>query len=335
MPRAPDFWRHDCAAARLLAPLGWLYGSVAARRLRRDAPRAPLPAIVVGGLTVGGDGKTPLVIALAGLLVEAGERPALLTRGYGAKPGLRPGAKPGAGSFVVAAGDSAATTGDEALLLARHALTIVGADRAASAELARQRGATVLILDDGFHSRRLAPDLALLTIDSDYGAGAGRCLPAGPLRAPLRDQFDAADALVIIGDGDAGLALAESGAKPAFRATVTGTGQDFKGRRVVAFSGIARPEKFFATLAAAGAEIVSRRAFADHHRFSAAEMATLAALADARQATLVTTEKDAVRLPPDAPRVGTLSVQLTFADADEVRAALAAALDAARLSRAS
>jgi tetraacyldisaccharide 4'-kinase len=327
LPRAPDFWRHDGAAARLLAPLGWLYGSVAACRLRRDAPRAPLPAIVVGGLTVGGDGKTPLVIALASLLVEAGERPALLTRGYGARREAAP--------FVARASDSVEKTGDEARLLLRHALTIVGADRAASAELARQRGATVLILDDGFHSRRLAPDLALLAIDSDYGAGAGRCLPAGPLRAPLRDQFDAADALVVIGDGDAGRTLAESGAKRAFRATVTGTGQDFKGRRVVAFSGIARPEKFFATLAAAGAEIVSRRAFADHHRFSAAEMATLAALADAHQATLVTTEKDAVRLPPDAPRVDTLPVQLTFADAGEVRAALAAALDAARLSRAS
>lgn len=326
MPRAPGFWREDGAVARLLAPLGGLYGALAARQLRRPAPRAALPTIVVGGLTTGGDGKTPLVIALAEILAGMGDRPALLTRGYGARArGRTP--------FVVRCDDSVEETGDEARLLARHGLTIVGADRAASAELARQMGATALILDDGFHSRHLAPDFAVLAIDAEYGAGNGRCIPAGPLRAPLQAQLDAADALVLIGEGAAGASLAE--VKPSFRAAIVTEEKKFSGERVVAFAGIGRPEKFFSTLTAEGAEIVARRAFADHHRFSADEIAELAALSRRHGAKLVTTEKDAVRLAPAALDVETLPIRLVFADENSVAAALAAALEAARLSRAS
>ncbi|HEY8162996.1 MAG TPA: tetraacyldisaccharide 4'-kinase [Methylocystis sp.] len=324
--RAPEFWRADGTASRILSPLGHLYGAIARRRLQREAPRAALPTIVVGGLTSGGDGKTPLVIALAKLLAERGERPALLTRGYGKSSGRST-------PFPVSPGDDAATAGDEAVLLSRCALTIVGADRAASAKMARELGATLLILDDGFHSRRLAADLTLLVIDSDYGAGNGRCLPAGPLRAPLPAQLQAADAALIIGDGVAGRIFEAKNRKPVFHARIIPE-KTLAGARVIGFAGIGRPEKFFRALAEAGAEVVATRAFPDHHRFSVRDIAGLAELGRRYGAKLVTTEKDAVRLPPGVV-CDILPIGLGFREPGAFLETLVAALRRARLSRAS
>lgn len=314
--------------SRLLSPLGAIYGRVARARLSRDAPRAPLPTIVVGGLTTGGDGKTPLVLALARLLAARGEKPALLTRGFGRK---RETAQPIAVDLNRHHADDA---GDEALLLARAALTIVGADRLASAALAQRRGATCLILDDGFHSRRVAADLALLAIDADYGAGNGRCLPAGPLRAPLDAQLAAADMLVVIGDGARGTAIAEGAHKPYARARLVAdaeAAEALKGARVVAFAGVARPEKFFRALEACGTEIVARLPFGDHHRFTDNDYATLSALRLKFGAHLVTTEKDAARIGARMATLGasTLPVTLAFDDVGALDATLS------RLNRAS
>ncbi|WP_330084274.1 tetraacyldisaccharide 4'-kinase [Methylocystis iwaonis] len=328
--RAPQFWRTDGVASRLLSPFGFLYGALARGRLARETPRAALPTIVIGGLTAGGDGKTPLVIALAQMLAAQGERPALLTRGYGKRGGR---CEP----FAVSSGDVAAEVGDEAVLLSRHALAIVGADRAASAALARELDATLLILDDGFHSRRLSPDLSLLAIDSDYGAGNGCCLPAGPLRAPLDAQIAAADALILIGAGATGRMLAASCAKPVFQARIVPEPQSAKalaGSRIIGFAGIGRTEKFFKSLAETGAEVAATRAFPDHHRYGECDLTELTALARWHDATLVTTEKDAVRLPPAFP-AETMPISLTFAEPEALTAMLDAALSRARLSRAS
>lgn len=328
--RAPEFWRTEGAASRLLSPFGHLYGALARGRLAHKAPRAALPTIVVGGLTVGGDGKTPLVIALAKLLSAQGERPALLTRGYGRRGGR---AEP----FAVSPKDDVTTAGDEALLLSRHALAIVGADRAASAALAHELGATLLILDDGFHSRQISPDLSLLAIDSDYGAGNGRCLPAGPLRAPLDAQIGAADALIVIGGGAAGQALSKSCTKPVFPARVVPeprAAETLAGRRVIGFAGIGRPGKFFQSLAETGAEIVAKRGFPDHQRYGENDLAELTALARRHDAALVTTEKDAVRLPP-ALAAEVLPISLAITEPEALLATLDAALSRARLSRAS
>ncbi|WP_442754477.1 tetraacyldisaccharide 4'-kinase [Methylocystis sp. JAN1] len=327
--RAPEFWRADGILPRLLSPLGAAYGAVATKRLLRRPPCAALPTVVIGGLTAGGDGKTPTAIALAGMLAANGEKPALLTRGHG-----RPlGARPEPFAVDLAKHDSDAT-GDEALLLARHALTIVGADRAESGRLARALGATVLVLDDGFHSRRLAADLSLLVIDAAYGAGAGRCIPAGPLRAPLAAQLAAADALVVIGDGAAGRDLARRRAKPVFNASIVpdeATAGRLQGARVVAFAGTGRPEKFFDTLKEAGADIVATRRFSDHHRFSEAEISCLAALQQRFCARLVTTEKDAVRLRGSALSFDVLPIGLAFENSDALSAAMAEALERGRL----
>lgn len=312
--RAPAFWREDGAAARLLSPLGALYGDIARKRLARDAPRANLPTIVIGGLTAGGDGKTPLAIAIARRLKAAGERPALLTRGYRRRRG-------GTSSFVVdVTRHGADEIGDEALLLACVAPTIVGADRLASADLAQRLGATVVILDDGFHSRRVAPDLTLIAIDSDYGAGNRRCIPAGPLRAPLDAQLAAADMLVIVGDGERGREIAARANKPILAARLApdaNAADAMQGARVVAFAGIARPEKFFNLLEASGADVAARVSFGDHRRFTQRDYATLSMLRRAHGARLVTTEKDAARIGGQLATLGvdTLPVTLVFDDA--------------------
>lgn len=335
--RAPGFWRADHVASRLLSPLGSIYGAMAARRLRRDPARAALPTIIVGGLTAGGDGKTPLAITLAKLLAAQGERPALLTRGFGRAPSLS-GTDLRAPHIVEPEEDDADLVGDEALLLSRHGLTIVGADRAAGAALARATGATVLILDDGFHSRRLAPDFGLLAIDSDYGAGNGRCIPAGPLRAPLDAQLAAADGLVIIGDGAAGRAVAARAARPVLRAHIVPDAriaQELKGARVVAFAGIGRPEKFFRTLRAAGADIVATKSFPDHHRFSDADLAELDRLRRGNDARLVTTLKDAMRLDRRGLDVCALPIGLALQETNALEALLATAVARARKLRAS
>ncbi|PPD46165.1 MAG: tetraacyldisaccharide 4'-kinase [Methylocystis sp.] len=329
--RTPDFWRAEGLASRLLSPIGALYGAIAQRRLRRAAPRAALPTIVVGGLTTGGDGKTPLAILVAQLLESQGETPAVLTRGYG---GRRDHAAP----FVVEPRARSDLVGDEALLLADHALTIVGVDRAASAGLAREKGATVLVLDDGFHSRRLAPDMTILAIDADYGAGNGRCIPAGPLRAPLDAQFAAADALVLIGDGAAGKAIAARAAKPVFEAHTVPDWQiahELKGARVVAFAGIGRPAKFFETLRETGAEVVATRSFPDHHRFSDADLAELAELRRKHGGRLVTTMKDAMRLHHQGLDVCALPICLSVQNIEGLAGTLTDALARARVSRAS
>lgn len=312
--RAPGFWRDDGAAARILSPLGALYGVIARSRLTRTAPRANLPAIAVGGLTAGGDGKTPLAIALAQRLHAAGERPAFLTRGYGRR---RSETSP----FAVDVNrHDADDVGDEAPLLARVAPTIVGVDRIAGAALAQRLGANVVILDDGFHSGRVAPDLTLLAIDSDYGAGNGRCLPAGPLRAPLDAQLAAADILVVIGDGARGRDVAARANKPfvaAHLAADPDAVEAIRGMRVVAFAGIARPEKFFDLLEKCGAEVVARISFDDHRRFAERDYATLSRLRQAHHARLVTTEKDAARMGDRLATLGAdaLPVTLAFDDA--------------------
>lgn len=327
--RAPDFWRVDGALARLLAPLAALYGDAARKRLAQDAPRADLPTIIIGGLTSGGDGKTPLALALAERLLARGERPALLTRGYGRRR------RDGAPLVVDPARHNADDVGDEALLLARVAPTLVCADRLASARRARDLDASVLVLDDGFHSRQLDADLTLLAVDSDYGAGNGRCLPAGPLRAPLAAQLGLTDALVIIGEGDAAQAVvAAAGDKPVLRADVAplpAAAAALRDARVIPFAGIARPEKFFRTVAAAGAQIETRFAFGDHHRYATGDFAQLADARRRFKARLITTEKDAARIGAAMATYGieTLPAPLSFKEPDALDAMLTKALSRA------
>lgn len=306
--KEPTWWYSSEAqhSARLLGPLGYIYGRLAARRLRFAQPYTSIiPVICVGNFTAGGTGKTPLTLLLAEHLQDVGERPALLTRGYGGS--LR-------GPHLVSlATDNIVQTGDEALLLARRAPTIVSRNRAAGArfiEDIRDDKPTVIVMDDGFQNPSIAKMLRLVVVDARRGIGNGQVIPAGPLRAPLVDQLAIADAIVVntgpmhATDQPVAIehyikmfrALQFSG--PILRGGIVPRGDlgSLKGKRVLAFAGIGHPERFFDTLRLGGVDVAEAVSFKDHHFFDAGDAERLLIRAKTIGAQLVTTEKDHVRL---------------------------------------
>lgn len=305
--KAPGFWFAPPAApglaARLLAPMGALYAAATARRLARGARWRPGVAVIcVGNLAVGGTGKTPAVIAIVQALAARGIAAHVVSRGHGGRLGR------GGGPVTVdCARHTAADVGDEPLLLAAFAPVHVGRDRAGAARLAVAAGARAVVLDDGFQNPALAHDLAIVVVDAEAGFGNRRVLPAGPLREPVAVGLARADLVLAVGERAAAMAAAREGwmaALPAglplatARLVPLATGIDWAGVPVYAFAGIGRPEKVFATLRALGADLRGARALADHQPLTPALMARLGREAAAAGAQLVTTEKDAVRLPP-------------------------------------
>ena len=324
MMRTPAFWHRPRPGlrAKLLAPLGRLYGAATARAMVEPGLDVGVPVVTIGNFVAGGAGKTPTAIAIAQILEDMGEVPAFLSRGYG-----------GAAPFeaVAVAGQSARAVGDEPLLLARVAPTFVGPIRARVAQLAVETvQPSVLIGDDGLQSRAIEPTLAIAVVDAQTGVGNALCVPAGPLRAPLANQIAHIDALVLIGSGEAGESVAaqvEARDKPCFYADLepTPSARSLAGERVIAFAGLGRPEKFFQMLESVGARVIATRSFADHHAYKPRDIARLQARARAQRAMLVTTEKDFVRLPPASgagPHPRAIGVELVFRDEESVRAFL-------------
>jgi tetraacyldisaccharide 4'-kinase len=319
--QAPEFWRHDGLPARLLAPLGLAYhGAGVLRRALTKPWRAPVPVICVGNLVAGGAGKTPVVLSLLKLLADRGLKPMALTRGYGGSA---------AGPLRVdPARHDAAKVGDEALLLNAAAPTWVARDRVDGAKEAVEEGAGALVMDDGFQNPGLKKDLSLLVVDAAYGFGNGRIMPAGPLRETLAGGLARADAVVLLGDGP--LDRTVFGALPLLRARLKPLDSGLAGQRVFAFAGIGRPEKFFDTLRALVAEVAGSEAFPDHQPYDGATLARLRRAAEAAQARLVTTDKDAARLGPLlSPDITVQHVELLWED----EAALHALLDRLPLPR--
>jgi tetraacyldisaccharide 4'-kinase len=330
--RAPGFWWRETPSlvARLLWPAGAVYGAVTAYRMARARAQASLPVICVGNFVAGGAGKTPTALAVAKLLTAIGEKPAFLSRGYGGSL---------AGPVAVdAKRHSAAEVGDEPLLLARKAVTIVARHRPAGATLAAKLGATVVVMDDGLQNPSLNKDLALAVVDGATGVGNGLCMPAGPLRAPLAWQLPRVHAVVVVGSGAAGqrvAAMAADAGVPVIKANMVAAAipaASLRGKRVLAFAGIGHPEKFFATLAQAGALVIEQMAFPDHHVFTDEDVRRIFARADAMELVLVTTEKDAARLAkqPNAKALAgqteVLPVSLYFDHDDRAREVIATAL---------
>lgn len=209
--------------------------------------------------------------------------------------------------------------------------TLGGAGKTPAA-LCRSLGADVVVMDDGLQNPSLAKDLSLAVIDGPAGLGNGLPFPAGPLRAPLARQWPHVGGLIVIGDGAGGAAVARAAERrglPVHRARLVPETDDLAGRRCLAFAGIGRPEKFFATLAEAGAVIVGTRSYPDHHPYRARELVALAEAARRLDAELVTTEKDAVRLPRVfAAGVRILRVRLALDDAEALRRQIRGALSA-------
>lgn len=307
--KTPFWWQSRTLLSTCLLPLAAVYRAGATRRIQRlPAFKASVPVLCVGNVVAGGAGKTPAVIALTRLLKQQGKNPAVLSRGYG-------GTLAGPVQVDIST-HTAAQVGDEALLLAAEATTIISRDRALGAKLAVSLGADLLLMDDGLQNPSLHKDKQLLVVDGAYGFGNGRMLPAGPLREPVEDALERADAVLIIGDtprAEVADAL-RAAPKTIFRARLeTVNAPDFKGRRCLAFAGIGRPEKFFDSLAACGADVIATHPFADHHPFCENDMLRLAAQAKQKNAELVTTRKDSVRLPAAwHKQVRVLDVALTF-----------------------
>ncbi len=313
--RPPAFWwqAEPSLLARLLRPAGLIYGSVSGRRMGRPGERAPLPVVCIGNFTLGGAGKTPTALAVAGMLAGAGERPAFLSRGYG---GRLPG------PLRVEPHHRAADVGDEPLLLARTAPAVVSRDRPAGARLAHGIGATAVVMDDGLQNPSLAKDCALAVVDGATGIGNGLVLPSGPLRAPMEAQWPALDAVLVIGGGAGGEAVAREAERRGRRVFRAGLMPDpaaaraLRGRRVLAFAGIGRPDKFFETLRACGAAVEAARPFPDHHPYTEADLAGLKAEAEQQGLQPVTTEKDLVRIANAEtwPELSSLPVRLYLED---------------------
>ena len=288
--KAPGFWMRDGLAAGMLVPLSCITTAITAHRMARGGWHAPVPVICCGNASVGGAGKTTLALDLAHRLTARGAAVHILLRGYrGSARGPR----------RVMRGDPADVTGDEAVLLAEAAPTWTGADRAASARSAIAAGAEVLLMDDGLQNPSLEKTMSLLVIDGATGFGNGRVMPSGPLREPVKAAAARSRAAVLIGPDTSGALARLPPDLAVLRADLEqGVEIDLvKGHRVVAFAGIGFPGKFFDSLERAGVVLVDREAFADHHPFTPGDLTRLAAKAHALDAILVTTPKDAVRLP--------------------------------------
>ncbi len=318
--RPPDFWQNKPDRpgfiAAILSPLAFIYASATAYRVQRaPAIKPDVPVICIGNLNISGTGKTPTVIALIELLSNRNVH--VVTRGYG-------GSEVGP-LHVNEKNHTADEVGDEPLLLAAFSTTCVSKDRAAGVRAAQNAGAEVILLDDGFQNPDVAKSLNLVVVDAARGFGNGKVIPAGPLRETIHAGLSRADLLLSIGNLEEQEKFDQLWGHqitvPRVRAETKPlqTGMDWQGQRVLAFAGIGQPEKFFQTLRSLGANIVKSVPLDDHQPLSDTLLNRLQADATALSAQLVTTEKDAVRLPTGYRRnVLALPVRLKFTQRSEL-----------------
>jgi len=329
--RPPAFWSTDAGRSSgaltraLLSPLGWIYAGLTAQRIRTTVPApAPVPVICVGNLTVGGTGKTPVALTVLDAARRLGRKPAALSRGHGGRLSGPLKVEPGV--------HGARNVGDEPLLLARAAPAYIDANRVGGARLASDEGADLIVMDDGHQNPKLEKNLSLVVVDSVSGWGPGQILPAGPLREPVAAGLARADAVIVMtasADADPGyarLGLADLEI-PVLQAWLEPEAAPPAGP-LLAFAGIGRPQKFYDALIARGAELAETASFPDHHVFTRAEIDQLADLAESYGATLITTEKDWVRLPGDVQHAVTAwPVRARFAEPARLDALIEQAVD--------
>lgn len=316
--KAPKFWSYgkDGLLARLLSPFGAIYGHQTHKRaLKKAVFKADIPVVCIGNLTMGGAGKTPTAMAICKMLKEQGRNPFFLSRGFG-------GAESGP---VMVDAQTAQQVGDEPLLLKQVAPVCISHDRPLGAKMCQEQGADVIIMDDGYQNPHLHKDLSFVVIDGGFGHGNERTFPAGPLREPIETGLNRADGIIFIGadQTDCKSRIKEKYPDLAILsgAIVAEDRPDLVGEKVLAFAGIARPEKFYDTLRQLGADVVETQSFDDHHLFRAGEIDALIQTASQLEARLITTQKDHVRLDPSVrSSIDFIKITLDFAAPDMLHA---------------
>ena len=288
--KTPNHWKNKNFISTILRPLGSVYATATALRLKmKKTQKVDVPVICVGNLTAGGTGKTPVAIALAQMLHDLGKNPFFVSRGYGGTL---------SGVIVDSRVHSAHEVGDEPLLLSREAPVSINADRFSAAGKAVENGAEVIIMDDGFQNPTLHKDVSFLVFDGGFGIGNGCPLPAGPLRESFKAGLQRADAAIIIGEDVTGL-REKLGDMPVFEGTTVELPLPEISMPVIAFAGIGRPEKFYNSLRQAGVNVVKTFDFPDHHAYSEQELRDLIDMAWKEDCELFTTAKDFVKIPDE------------------------------------
>jgi len=316
MIKTPDFWTSRGVIAALLLPAAGLWAAATAIRNRMThETMAALPVICIGNFSAGGTGKTPVSSFLYDQLTGRGYKPAILIRGYGgtARQPL----------WVDHSLHHADDVGDEALMLAESRDVLVARDRVAGAALIAATGQHDLILmDDGLQNPYIAKDFAIGVFDGNVGIGNGWLLPAGPLRIGFHAGLKTIQAAIINGRDDTAIGASIRPHLPVFNGNLSPDQSIidvFDSNPMLAFAGIGRPKRFFATLRDAGVNIVRELAFADHHPYTETDLVRLQEDANRFGATLITTKKDWVRLPAEwRERVGFLPVTLNLERADDL-----------------
>ncbi len=328
--KAPRFWGHGQHSLRagLLSPISQIYNAATSRRANKPARfHAPIPVLCVGNLIMGGAGKTPTAISLAQFLIQEGKNPVFLSRGYGGQ----------LSGPVMVADHTSQDVGDEPLILKKTAPVCIAHDRVAGAKLCVEHGFDIIVMDDGFQNPHLHKDLSILVIDGGYGHGNEKVFPAGPLRESLRNGLARAQATVIIGEDKTNSASRIQEITPdlpvLFADVQPDDNSDFHDKNIISFAGIARPEKVYDTLSGLGAKIVDTRNFADHHPYSDQDLQQLIDLAKKKNAQLVTTEKDLVRIPKKYhPDINVIKITLEWNSPDVLKAVLSPFVDVKILS---
>lgn len=288
--KQPKFWTHpNTKRGRLLAPIGHLYEKSVERRFKKVAPYEPkIPVICVGNLCVGGSGKTPLCLALADFFLKKGIKVYFLNHGY--KSRLQ-------NVLVDLNLHTSDDISDEALLLAEKAPTIVDKNRARGVMKAEKMGAELVIMDDGFQNPSVKKTISFIVFDGTRGIGNGLCLPAGPLRETLQQGLKRATAAVILGPDRTELTERIHHYIPDFPVLYAEfkMTQPMVGFKGVAFAGIGMPNKFFDMLKENGVVLEGEYPFPDHYSYKRADIEKMLA----RSNTVLTTAKDAVKVPSD------------------------------------
>lgn len=285
--KTPVFWNSRNITAIALLPASYIYRVITQLRTHFIKPvKVSAPVLCIGGLTAGGAGKTPVCLHIGELCKARGINAWFLSRGYKGKLQGPIQVKPSE--------HTAYDVGDEPLLLARVLPTVVAKDRLTGAQFASKAGAELIIMDDGFQNPSIHKDVSIIVADGTLMFGNGYMIPAGPLREPVQEGLKRADTMIIINPKNSLPATT----RPILKVHTKPNDDAYalKGKRVLAFCGLAYPQKFFVTLTAIGAELVEEKIFPDHYQYSDAEIDALALMAKQHDAVLVTTSKDAARM---------------------------------------